>query len=262
MSAVETLGTTTPAGTTPAGTTLDATPHAVPVVVDPRYTGPAGSGHGGVTAGYAAALVDPRRAVVRLHAAIPLGTPLVPRSRADGAVVLHAGPVPVATARRGGPWDVPPFEPAPPALVRAAERHWLDARAGVHPHPRCFGCGPDRVDGLGLRPGPVRGRGVHATRWVPPGEGEVPSWLLWAALDCASAGPVLGAAARGGPLTGELAVEQRLPVAAGRRHTLYARTARRRGRRVVTEAALLDDRGLHAAVAVVTWFVTGSEVPS
>jgi hypothetical protein len=143
-------------------------------------------------------------------------------------------------------------------LVGEAEDRWLDARGGVHPFPTCFGCGPDRArrDGLGLRPGRVDGLDVHATRWTPGGRGEIPAWLVWAALDCASAGPPLAAVrADSTVVTGELAVEVREPVAAGATHLLVSRGAPRPGGRMRTEAALLDADGRVLAAAVSTWFM-------
>jgi hypothetical protein len=149
------------------------------------------------------------------------------------------------------------FPPVGPALVREAEDRWLDTRGGVHPFPTCFGCGPDRPrrDGLELRPGRVDGLDVHATRWTPGGSGEIPAWLVWAALDCASAGPPLAACpAESTVVTGELAVEVRESVAAGGTHLLVSRGAPRTGGRMRTEAALLDPAGRVLAVAVGTWF--------
>ena len=51
---------------------------AMDVVIDPRFNGPPDSGHGGYSAGRAAALVErPRRRVeVTLRRPVPLATPL------------------------------------------------------------------------------------------------------------------------------------------------------------------------------------------
>ncbi len=229
------------------------------MIIESRFNGPPASGHGGVAAGRMAELVDARAAVVRLLAPIPLRTPLEPGATADGALRVSAGADPVATVRRlPGALDVGRFAPLPADVIRRAELDWLSAADGVHPFPTCFACGPDRPqrDGLGLRPGPVPDAGVHATRWSPPGTGEVPAWLVWAALDCGSAGPVIAAAPRGASVvTGELAVEISGPVTGGTGYSLLSRPVRRSGRKVVTEAALVDDAGRPAAVAVTTWFV-------
>jgi hypothetical protein len=233
------------------------------LIIDSRYNGPPSSGHGGVAAGRTAELVDPRAAVVRLLAPIPLDTPLRPGETDKGVVPMYAGVEPVATV---GPLPAPlpvgRFNPPQADLVQQAELAWLSTSDGVHPFPTCFGCGPDRPrrDGLGLRPGRVRGTDVCATRWLPPGSGEVPAWLVWAALDCGSAGPVIADASRGAPVvTGELAVEIRGEVCGGTPYTLMSRLVGRAGRRTITQAALVDDAGQHVAVGVTTWFTLAEE---
>lgn len=237
------------------------------IVIEAGYNGPPGVGHGGVTAGRLAELIDPRRAVVRLHRPIPLDTPMAPIRREADRIEVGFGATVVATGRPLGlrP-DLAGFPRIAPADVDRAEEHWLDARGGVHPFPTCFGCGPDRPGpgtgtgpgGLRLRPGRVRGLDVHATHWRPGGSGEVPFWLVWAALDCPSGAPALAAAPAGASVvTGELAVEIRRPVRAAERHLLVSRLATRTGRRIRTEAALIDPGGDIVAVALGTWFAIG-----
>ena len=58
----------------------------------------------------------------------------------------------------------------------------------------CFGCGPEREPGDGLRlfPGPVKGRDVIACSWRPDAaladkNGLVRTEFVWAALDCPTA---------------------------------------------------------------------------
>jgi hypothetical protein len=232
------------------------------ITIASHHNGPPGSGHGGVTAGRLAELVDPCRAAVRLHAPIPIETPLVPTRTSNGAVELRSGADLVATAR---PLDrqleVAGFDPLPAELVARAEQGWPSA--DDHSFPTCFGCGPARRsgDGLLLRPGPVPGHDVNATGWAPPGSGETPAWLIWAALDCASAGPAVDPAAPGQVMvTGELAVEVRRPVTGGAACVLVSRQVSVQGRKVVTEAALLDGSGSMRAVALATWFRVAGEV--
>jgi hypothetical protein len=90
----------------------------------------------------------------------------------------------------------------------------------------------------------------------------VPAWLVWAALDCGSAGPVVATASRGVPVvTGELAVEIRGKVSGGDRYVLMSRMVARSGRKTVTQAALVDGAGRHVAVGTTTWFaLTGERV--
>lgn len=226
------------------------------ITIDHIHNGPPGSGHGGVTAGRAAALVDERAAVVRLLAPVPLGAALEPVPVADGAVELHAGSVPIV---RVGPLGDPLPAPALPRVTAAdaaaAEARFLADRGGVHPFPGCFACGTERPDGLLLRAGPVDDE-LHATRWTPSGRGEVPPWLVWAALDCPSGAPALAAAGVDDLIvTGELAVQVLAPVIAGELHVIASREASRSGRRIVAEAVLLGPDGAVRAVARATWFV-------
>jgi hypothetical protein len=247
----------------PARRTVSGMTGVTGVIVESRYNGPPSSGHGGVAAGRMAGLVDPGAAVVRLLAPIPLSTPLRPGGAADGVVRVCAGTEVVATvAPLSAPLDVGRFEPPRADLIQQAELGWLSVVDGRHPFPTCFGCGPDRPrrDGLGLRPGRVRGTAVCATRWSPPGAGEVPAWLVWAALDCGSAGPVVAFGSRGAPVvTGELAAEIRRPLRGGHTYALMSRLERRSGRKIVTQAALVDDAGRHVAVGVTTWFTLAEE---
>ena len=46
------------------------------ITIDHHHNGPMGSGHGGVAAGRFAELVDAQASFVRLHAPIPLATPM------------------------------------------------------------------------------------------------------------------------------------------------------------------------------------------
>jgi hypothetical protein len=226
--------------------------------IDSNHNGPPDSGHGGVTAGRIAELIDAARAAVRLHAPIPLETPMIPAHQPDGRIEVRAGASLVATARPlDHRLDIAGFEPLPDELVARAEQAWSRQHGGSHPFPTCFGCGPDRPagDGLRLRPGPVAGHGLHATRWLPGCSGEVPPWLVWAALDCASAGAAMEATASGEVVvTGELAVEIRHPLDGGATWALVSRRARQSGRKVITETALVDAGGSPWAVAVATWF--------
>jgi len=162
------------------------------IVISGRFNGPPTSGHGGYTCGTVAQLVGGDVVEVRLRRPPPLDRPL----RWDGARLLDDDDV-VAEGRAadGEPGvDVP--DPVP---LEAAERA-SKSYPGFddHPFPTCFGCGPQRAEGDGLRlfAGPVEGRGVAAAPWVPhPSllvDGEIPAEVAWAALDCPGAWSALG----------------------------------------------------------------------
>jgi hypothetical protein len=224
-----------------------------------------------VLAGRLAQQLDPDAGVVRLHAPIPLGTTLTLMGD-RGAVLATSGGDLIATARHlAAPLAVAPFDPVDDRDLEAAEADWLDGWQWWHPSPTCFGCGPARTGGLGLRPGRIPGRSDHASRLalaadhVGPGSvhsQRVPSWLVWAALDCAGAGPALAAVAPGvGVVTGELAVEILRPVPAGVEFVTQSRVSGRAGRRLFVESAIVGKTGEVLAVSTATWFemgVTGS----
>ena len=224
------------------------------------HNGPPHSAHGGVAAGHMAALVYADRAVVRFHAPPPLDEPMVGVTQPHGAVDVIAGSMRVATVRPTAALSIEPFERLRPMAVTVAESNWLDHSEGHHPFPTCFGCGTDRSDGLGLTPGPVPGSSVHATFWTPAGVGSVPSWLVWAALDCPSGGPALAAVAQGtAVVTGELAVDILEPLQGGEQYQILSRCEEQSGRTFRTHAAIVDQAGRHVAIAAATWIAVSSE---
>jgi hypothetical protein len=151
--------------------------------------------------------------------------------------------------------DIDAFERLHPMAVAVAESRWLDHSDGHHPFPTCFGCGTTRLDdGLGLEPGRVPGTSVHATFWTPGIDGPVPSWLVWAALDCPSGGPALALVPKGSAVvTGELAVEVRQPLSGRTQYQILSRCTGRSGRKISTQAAIVDPKGRNVAVASATW---------
>jgi hypothetical protein len=206
-----------------------------------------------------APLIDPNRAVVRFHHPIPLGTPMVPVTRLDGSAELWSTGVKVASARPlDARLDRTHTEPVPPHLLAVAERTWPRNLPDPLPSPGCFGCGPGR-DGLGLRPGYVHAFGLHATSWSPPGPGPVPSWLIWAALDCAGAGPVMATTRGGTAVTGELAADIAGSIAGGQTLQLQSRRVSHSGRKIVVEVALIDRQGTPLAASTATWLQIAGE---
>ncbi len=104
--------------------------------------------------------------------------------------MLRDGEVIVADARPV------PLELDPPAPVALSDAQTASLRSGFarHPFPMCFGCGPEREPGDGLRlfPGSVTGRNVIACPWRPNAalaneNGLVRTEFVWAALDCPTA---------------------------------------------------------------------------
>ncbi|MBT2214190.1 MULTISPECIES: hypothetical protein [Actinomadura] len=152
------------------------------MIIEKRFHGPDGSGHGGYVAGMLAARAASDTVTVTLRRPPPLDTDLtvtVEDERGHG-VRLWDGETLVAEALAGA-IVVPPVPPVPfEKALEGAEKY---RAAENHPFPRCFVCGPERApgDGLRLEPGPVAEATV-ATPWVPA---EAPTAeLVWAAMDC------------------------------------------------------------------------------
>lgn len=230
------------------------------IVVDERYAGPPGMGHGGYVAGlFAARTKGPVQ--VTLRRPTPLGTPLEMVDVGEGRLELRLGADVLAESE---PSMVEVVAPPAPSIeaARAAEpgspSYWGDA--GVH--PICFGCGMRRPGGDGLRipAGPLEVDGVDevAAVWRPAPElsgpdGSVePLWVL-AALDCAGSFAFLARATPAG-LLGRIAFELLNPVPAEQDHAVVGWQIGREGRKLFAGTALFDADGACLAVARATWF--------
>ena len=146
-----------------------------------RFAGAVSTAHSGVLAGRLAAYIGATAVEVTMHRPARLDVDL----RIDissGTARLYDGTLPLAEA---GPATldlesvglIGPGPESPPLADRAF------AASHAHPHSVCFGCGADRVDGLGLRPG-RRADGRVAADWTPVTENPV---QVWAALHCLAA---------------------------------------------------------------------------
>ncbi|MCH7787949.1 MAG: hypothetical protein IH940_00735 [Acidobacteria bacterium] len=228
------------------------------IMLNRGENGPPDSGHGGIAAGRAAGLADAERARVRLHAPIPLATPMIATLQNDGShELLVAGDLVMSRHDLDEPMSLQGFAPlAERALIDAESRSF--ANGSDHPYPTCWGCGNHRPDGtgLGLRPGPIEDESMFATRWTPGIEGQVSPWLVWAALDCPSGAPAIFAAGQTDlALTGELSVQIHGPVDGEDEYQILSRQAQRNGRKITSEAALVDSNGVTIASAWSIWIM-------
>lgn len=231
------------------------------IVVERRFCGPPGSGHGGYVAGLLAAEVgEPAEVTVRLPP--PLERPLRVERTGEGAAVLRDGDAVVAEATRISKVDVDVPDPIRFADAEAA----ADAgRAALESFAfrTCFACGTDRSapDGLALVFGPVADRddGVHAAPWIPDpsladDDGNVRPEFVWAALDCPGVSPLVGAGGAGSAFVlGRLAVERLGPVPVGYRYIVLSRLIGRDGRKGHVSVVLTTDMGDVRARARATW---------
>jgi hypothetical protein len=237
-------------------TTRTSNPTTTTIEVDPRWNGPADSGNGGFSTGVIAGLLD-GAAVVSLHAGVPLGAPLEAHQGADRQVqVRHHGAL-VASAVPGEPFrEEPPRRPTYDAAERARARHpWRDVR---HHLSDCVVCGPHRVDGLGVTPGPLEGDDmILAAPYVPVAEhgsshGEIDRPQIWGALDCVSYPAHLMAAQRLALLV-SMSVHQLAPVRTQERYVAVGWTRRSGTRSHHTSSALIDLDGRTVASSRAVW---------
>lgn len=231
------------------------------IVVERRFCGPPGSGHGGYVAGLLAAAVgEPAEVTLRLPP--PLERALDVVRTGDGTASLVDGDRVIAEAKVIAHVDVDVPDPIRFADAEAA----ADAgRAALESFAfrTCFACGTDRSapDGLALAFGPVAGRddGVHAAPWVPDpsladDDGNVRPEFVWAALDCPGVSPLLGAGGAGSAFVlGRLAVERLGPVPVGYRYIVLSRLVGRDGRKGHVSVVLTTDMGDVRARARATW---------
>lgn len=195
---------------------------------------------------------------VELRAPVPVDKRLA-LERADDGVRLLDGDTVLVCAAPGGPIQEGVPDPVPLADAEEASTRF-PYREG-HAFPRCFGCGPERDPGDGLRifAGPVRGReDVYAAPWIPDsslaaGGGAVAPEFVWAALDCSGGCRVANPRSTPPVVLGRLAAEILHPLAAGEPHVVVAWPLGREGRKRQAGTAIFDARGELRAHARALW---------
>ena len=227
------------------------------ITIESRFRGPPRSGNGGYVCGRLAALIDgPAR--VRLRVPPPLDRPLVGRREGEEARLLDGDEV-VATAIPGRPQLEVPRPPTLEQARRARERY---AGQTGHVFPTCFVCGPARAEGDGLRifAGPVAGREIAASPWVPHASlaGDdgttVRREYVWAALDCPSwFGFADFSTWEGRPLLGRLTADVRTLPRVGERLVASGWTLGRDGRKIHVASALHREDGELLGLAKAVW---------
>ena len=227
------------------------------IVVRRRFRGPPESGHGGYTCGLIAAFVD-GPAEVTLRRPPPLDREMEVRRLDAGCVAVYDGETLIAEAQPTT------FEMSVPAPVSPAEA--ATARDGYlgfqqHQFPACFGCGPERAEGDGLRifAGPVRGRDLVAAPWTPDrslasADGEVRQEFVWAALDDSGAWSLQSGPEDYQPMVlGRLAATLVDRVRAGEQCVVVAWPLGREERKAYSGTALFGEDGSLRAYARATW---------
>ncbi|MFI5912366.1 hypothetical protein [Dactylosporangium sp. NPDC051541] len=206
-----------------------------------RYNGPPGSGNGGYSAGLLAVTLGLAPAEVTLRRPPPLETDL---TLAGGS--CFDGPDLIAEARPTQ--EQRPDVVLPVSLDEAKAATQRYAGLSAHPFPTCYVCGPDRTDGLDLRPGPVSGDRT-ATPWLVPA--DVDEVTMWAALDCPGGWSVI---AEGRPyVLGRLAVWIDALAAPGSTCVVMGQYLGGEGRKAYALSTVYSPAGSPLAVARATW---------
>lgn len=237
------------------------------LVVSARFNGPARSANGGFTCGSLAELVPGHEdgfVEVTLRRPPPLDTAMTVATDGSTTLLTDAGHL----VAEGRPVDVAPEPVEPVGADVAAEAMLRYPGLSSHPFPTCFGCGPEREEGDGLRifPGPVstrpEDRGTVASLWLPlAGHAESTSLddsqprcgvaTTWAALDCVGG---WSEDLEGRPcVLGRMSARvDALPVV-GEPHVVVGRHLGRDGRKSFTASTLYDADGRVVATATHVW---------
>jgi hypothetical protein len=227
------------------------------LTIPARFSGPPGSAHGGYTCGLLAGLLGAEVTEVSFRAPLPLELPLaVARAgerlelRDDDRLLAEAAPSDLLIDTAHG---VAPDEAR--AASEAGRDHWT----AKHPFPTCFGCGPGRDPGDGMRlvPGSL-GDGRFAAEWTPDesvgdGAGRVRPECVWAALDCPTSAPV--ATIGDGPpvLLARLTARIARPAMVGRSHAIVSWPLEVEGRKRHAAAAVFDSKGRLLSASRALW---------
>lgn len=226
------------------------------VVIERRFRGPADSGNGGYSCGALARFLPEGLAEVTLRLPPPLERPLAVGS-ADGQAAMRDGDSLVAEARliEGFQLDLP----RPADVEEAAAAREASPLHSHHPFPGCFVCGPERQagDGLGIVCGPA-GPGVVAAPWevddsVLDERGEVPSEVIWAALDCPGGLAAMLVPEVGTCVLGRLAARFHRQLLPGATYVAMGWPIEVDGRKLHAGSAIFSEHGEPLAEARATW---------
>lgn len=235
-----------------------------------RFHGPPDSGNGGYVAGRLAGwIAGPAEVTLRLPP--PLEKEMTVEEEDNGGVRLMDEGRLVAEAR---PAEVNLTVPDPPSLEAARKAVERFPGYEQHPFPTCFTCGHERAEGDGLRilSSPLEGTEAMAAPWVPhpsmaDAAGEVLPEMLWAALDCPGAWPLVGGLLRrhfsAGAylLLGRIAASLSSPVLSGQPYVTLGWPIGRDGRKLFSGSAIFAGDGALVASAKATWLAMEPRQP-
>jgi len=216
-----------------------------------RFNGPLTSGHGGYCSGVIAGFVE-GPAEVTLKSPVPLDTQLDVIRENDGSVRVQDGETLVAEAHSTPELELGVPEPVSVEEARLAATSYRGKPGGLF--GRCFVCGRDREDALGVFAGRVEGRQLVASPWTPPdwtagAAGRVLPEFIWAVLDCPTYFAVYTNEEPPMSMLARLTARIEAPVAAGEEHVVIAWPLEADGRKRHAGAAVLSSGGVPLAIA-------------
>lgn len=227
------------------------------IVVPEQHYGYPGVAFGGYVAGLLASRSAVSGLQVDFRRPAPLGTPIqITTDGACGEIGDAQGPFAIAR-----PADVTLDVPSPPTWERALAATGEYVTEAPITQPRCFGCGPERQKGSGLRQflGLLPDRHLIAAAWIPATsladrDGALPTELAWAALDCPGGVARSRLTDASGPaVTAYLAAAISEPIVAGERHIAFGWTISRSGRKTVVGSAVVTAGGQLCALGKGLW---------
>jgi hypothetical protein len=227
-------------------------PATTSVLIPRRFNGPEDGANGGHSCAVFAGLID-GPAEVSLRSPIPLDAPMAVERGAQ-VRVLH-GDALVAEVREGPELalDAPRVRPDE---ARAASKAYRGS--GFPTFDRCYVCGLERDDALGVFAAHVPGREVVASPWTPPAwaagaTGAVAAEHVWAAMDC----PTYFAAHIGRPngmsVLARMTARLHSAVVASVEHVVVAWPLQADGRKHHAASAVLTADGDVLAIARALW---------
>ncbi len=223
------------------------------ITIPNRFNGPLQSGNGGYSAGAIAAYVEGGVAEVSLRSPVPLDSELAVEVAGDGSIRVSDGETLVAEARSVDDLGVEPPQPVSLEAAREAAGRYRGMRGG--PFSRCFVCGLDREDSLGVFAGEVEGREMVASPWTPPewaagDDGLVRPEFVWGVLDCPT---YFAAYLKRDELPVGFLVRQATridaPIKVGEEHAVVAWPLETDGRKSEAASAVLSAAGETLAIA-------------
>jgi hypothetical protein len=219
--------------------------------IDERFNGPPGIGQGGYVSGLLAAGID-GPAEVTLRSPAPLRRVLDLEHCDDGSVGLLDGETLVAEGRSVDALGLEAPEPVESPAAEGASAQYIGF--GDHMFDTCFVCGPAREDSFRVFAGPVEGRELVASPWLPWREladrsGDVRPEFVWAVLDCPTYFATCLDGERPRSMLARLSAELLEPVSAERRYVVTAWPISKQDRKHTAGSAIFTDRGELVALA-------------